>query len=108
MNQFRTQLNEASKVLFGEGNVRESDVDTILRVTLGSTYKPEEGQVIARVIRNHRAPYIVKTVDDGTTVYAYPGNIRGILEGDFVPIKLFGEKTNGVPYGMIIRAYDDK
>ncbi len=107
MDEFRNELSRASERLFGVENVAESAVDAIIRITFGATYVPREGEVIARVIRNHRTPYLAKTVGHGTIVYADPGNTRGILEGDFVAVRHFGNITKETPYltGIVTRVY---
>ena len=77
----------------------EDPIDTIIRRVYGPQYKPKHDQVVGRVVRNHRAPYLVNTVG-GVSVLAYPGRIEGILEGDFVNLTITGSKRGetGVLY----------
>ena len=68
----------------------EDPIDAIIRMTIGSTYQPQGDEIVAQVVRNHRAPYIVRAVKGGLLLYAEPSNNRGILPGDFVAIRETG------------------
>ena len=104
MVDWRSQLKQLSYEAKERDGFKEDPIDKILRIALGSRLRPNNGEVVAWVLRNHREPYIAREVGTGLLLYIHPdrGLKMGVTERGFVGVRVTGNytKDNGTPYGV--------